>query len=124
MKILRSSIVLIGALVAFSLGTSTIALSADGGRSVYTKIDIEKNCRLGRQYEQGQGAEWWCPGLGDMEILVAEGDLRFFLGYGPNAQNQRSFEQTLGPFNVIGKTLEWRVTTVGGKQTPYATILR
>lgn len=112
------------ALSLFVCGLLTPAPYAQAGDSVYSKIDIEGKCRPGRAYEEGQGAEWWCPGLNGVELLVAEGDLRFFIGYGPNAAQQVSFGQTLGPFNTIGKTLEWRVKSSGGVQVPYATILR
>lgn len=83
--------------LALSALFATLAL-AEPGASVYSTIDIEGNCRLVRQYENNMGGQWRCPGFdGGPELLVAEGDLRYFLGYGLRAKKQISFGQTLGP---------------------------
>lgn len=59
-----------------------------------------------------------------MRVRVAEGDLRFFVSYGPQADKQVAASQTLGPFNTIHHTLEWRVEKQNGAWVPFATILR
>ena len=48
-------------------------------------------------------------------MRVAEGDLRIFVSYGPNAANQAATYETLPQFNTIGETLEWRVKAGGGE---------
>jgi len=53
-------------------------------------------------------------------VRVAEGDLRLFVSYGPNAAIQTAATQTLPQFNTVGDTLEWRLAN--GKA--FATILR
>jgi len=117
--------VMSGLAVTFlTLVSHSPALAVEAGKSIYSKLDINKGCWPGKKYEEGQGAEWWCPGIQGIDVLVAEGDLRYFLGYGPDAKKQKSFSQTLSPFNYIGKTLEWRVRTTIEGNKPYATILR
>lgn len=93
--------------------------------SVYTKLDLDKNCRLiASSDKEGGWAEWSCKGHNGINVRVAEGDLRYFVSYGPNANNQVATHQTLGPFNTIHHTLEWRVENMGGAWVPFATILR
>ena len=55
---------------------------------------------------------------------MAEGDLRFYVSFGKNAEKQTASRQTLIPFNNIHKTLEWRVERIAGAWAPFATILR
>ena len=66
------------------------------------------------------GAVFRCKGLHGMDVRVAEGDLRMFVSYGPNAEQQSAASQTIPVFNTIGKTLEWRLDD----GAPFATILR
>jgi hypothetical protein len=48
-----------------------------------------------------------------------------FVSFGDKAKDERAATQTLGPFNRIHTTLEWRLTTdANGKKQPIATILR
>lgn len=112
-------------------GIVLIALLAGSGPAVaeissaYTKLDLEKGCKLVRSNpDEGGWAEFRCKGYNGMNVRVAEGDLRYFVSYGPNAGKQRAATQTLGPFNTIHHTLEWRVEKQGGKWVPFATILR
>lgn len=93
--------------------------------SVYTRLDLDKGCRLvASNPNEGGWAEWSCPGYKGMNVRVAEGDLRYFVSYGPNAGKQRAADQTLGPFNTIHHTLEWRLEKKGAEWVPFATILR
>ena len=57
-------------------------------------------------------------------MRVAEGDLRMFVSYGPNAATQTAAYETIPRFNAIGETLEWRGAEQGAAWTPFATILR
>lgn len=92
--------------------------------SVYTKLDLDKCKLVASSDKEGSWAEWQCKGHEGMRVRVAEGDLRYFVSYGPNADKQKAASQTLGPFNTIHHTLEWRVEKRNGKWIPYATILR
>jgi hypothetical protein len=95
--------------------------------SVYTPLDLETGCSMveGATDEEAGGGQWWCEGYRGIAVRVAEGDLRFFVGYGRDAAEQCSSRQTLGAFNTIGTTLEWRLLReYPGHMTPVATILR
>ena len=60
-----------------------------------------------------------------MKVMVTEGDLRFMLSYGDDAENEVAAGQTLPRFNTIGNTLEWRLEKGDdGIARPTATILR
>jgi hypothetical protein len=95
--------------------------------SAYTPLDLAK-CRmepLSPQAEQeGMGGVFWCVGYNKMPVRVSEGDLRFFVSYGPNAANEPAVHETVPGFNRIHTTLEWRVSRTGQRVTPIATILR
>jgi hypothetical protein len=115
------------AAVLLTLAAWCLAAPANAGEisSQYTSLDLDKDCRLvASNPDEGGWAELACKGLGGMHVRVAEGDLRFFVSYGPNAKNQIAATQTLAPFNTIHKTLEWRVEKRGGQWAPFATILR
>jgi hypothetical protein len=95
--------------------------------SVYTQLDLETGCSKveGATDEEAGGGQWWCEGYRGIAVRVAEGDLRFFVGYGRAAAGQCAGRQTLGAFNTIGTTLEWRLLReYPGHITPVATILR
>jgi hypothetical protein len=89
--------------------------------SRYVKIDLEK-CQVIEKVEEGSSTTWRCDMPGGFELYVTEGDLRFFIGYGPNGREQTSFRQTLAPFNNIRGTLELRYRA--GAKEPHASILR
>ncbi len=112
------------ALATVLLWTSALVMAET---SAYSSLALEQDCRLVEPSggEEADGAEWWCEGYRDTDVWVAEGDLRFFLGYGRDAKKQCSAGQTLTRFNTIGKTLEWRVIReTQGYMRPIATILR
>ena len=89
--------------------------------SVYSSFDL-KTCKLVSRNSEIGGIVQRCDGSGGFQIFVAEDDLRFFVGYGPNGRRQRAFEQTLSPFNSIHNTVEFRLRP--GEQRPFAAILR
>jgi hypothetical protein len=92
--------------------------------SVYTKLDLEQCKDVTPQDIKDHGSVSICPGYDSIDVRVAEGDLRIFVSYGPNAANQTATYETIPQFNNIGETLEWRVRREGGKLKPFATILR
>ena len=73
--------------------------------------------------DQGERRGLDLPGY-NVDVRVAEGDLRIFVSYGPKAATQTAAYETLPQFNMIGETLEWRVKREAGKLKPFATILR
>jgi hypothetical protein len=90
----------------------------------YTPLDLKK-C----QHKPGREVEdygtWRCAGHGGIEVFIGAGDQRSYVSFGPNAANERAFQQTLGSFNSEGKTIEWRIERLpDGKTRPFATILR
>jgi hypothetical protein len=114
------------AAVLLALSALSLACPASAGQisSLYTSLDLDKCKLVASNPDEGGSAEFNCKGLNGMRVRVAEGDLRFFVSYGPNAEKQTAANQTLSPFNTIHKTLEWRVERVGSKWVPFATILR
>jgi hypothetical protein len=92
--------------------------------SVYTKLDLKQCKDVTPEEIKDNGAVLICPGYEGVDVRVAEGDLRIFVSYGPNAANQTATYETLPQFNTIGETLEWRVKREDGKLKPFATILR
>ena len=108
-----------------SLGLVLAALltvPAQAEESAYTPLALE-SCKLmpAAPDEPQIFGQWLCAGYLDIPVWVAEGDLRFFVSYGPNAAFERAANETLLPFNTINSTLEWRLDDAG---LPFATILR
>ena len=48
------------------------------------------------------GGAWACPGLKGYPVIIAEGDLRMFVSFGPNPGSEKAAEETLPPFNQLG----------------------
>lgn len=92
--------------------------------SVYTKLDLRQCKDVTPEDAKDYGSVSICPGHDGIDVRVAEGDLRIFVSYGPNAANQTATYETIPEFNSIGETLEWRVRREGDKLKPFATILR
>ncbi|MCD7058348.1 hypothetical protein [Pelagibacterium xiamenense] len=111
------------AIIAVIAGLAAGTAQAQEWRSEYTHIDIADECTMVSQYELG--ASWTCPGYRGYPLLVSEGDLRFFVSYGPDAADEIARRQTLPPFNTIHDTLEWLVVDRPEfGPIPVATILR
>lgn len=106
--------------VLYSLGM-VAAANAQSITSGYTKIDLAQCPMLqGASDESTFGGSWLCRGYEGLPVYVAEGDLRMFVSFGPNAQSEPAARQTLPNFNTINETLEWRLRN----GVPFATILR
>ena len=89
--------------------------------SAYTDLDLDA-CSL--LHADDFGAQWACPGYKGYPVMVAEGDLRFFVSYGFGAPDEKAATQTLPPFNRLGPRIEWRLSNESGGFRPFATILR
>lgn len=91
--------------------------------SAYTKLDLDA-CQwrqpAGDEQEGVDGGTADCPGFAGIPVYVSEGDLRMFVSFGHDAENEPAAHQTLPNFNSINDTLEWRLRD--GR--PFATILR
>ncbi|WP_088348433.1 MULTISPECIES: hypothetical protein [Rhodomicrobium] len=94
---------------------------AEGASSIYIKFDIAR-CAIIDEDRETASVVRHCRDFGDYEFYVAEGDLRSFVGYGPNGLKQKAFSQTLAPLNHIHDTLELRIRP--GAEGPHAAILR
>ena len=89
--------------------------------SAYTKLKFEE-CVLIRPPadESTDGGALECAGYQGIPVYVADGDLRMFISYGPQADQEPAARQTLSNFNTVNETLEWRLRN----GVPVATILR
>lgn len=106
------------ALCGLALASNALAADID---VAYTDTDLN-NCTIINADDFG--ATFACPGWRGIPVMIAEGDLRFFVSYGLNAVNEVAAQQTLPQFNTIGAKIEWRITNRTGDWRPYATILR
>jgi hypothetical protein len=110
---------LIPAALAIILATAPAA--AQQIDSSYTDVDLDE-CTV--VSSDDFGSTWACPGYKGIPVMIAEGDLRFFVSYGLRATEERAAEQTLPPFNHLGEKIEWRLSNADGGWKPFATILR
>ena len=111
------------ALIAVVLSAS--AVSAQEIKSVYTPFDT-KSCRHQKGTDVEDYGSWTCRGLNGMSIRISAGDQRMYVSYGRASDDEDlASTQTFPGFNDVYKgTVEWRVAMKGGKQVPFATILR
>ena len=91
-------------------------------RSEYTDLDFAQ-CTTIEADDTGSMSA--CPGLRGYPVVVGEGDLRMFVSFGIDAGSEPAMNQTMSPFNHLGKKIEWLVdaSDVDNPQ-PRATILR
>ena len=94
--------------------------AAETIQSAYTSLKLEGCENITPPEAAEHGGVFQCAGLDGMDVRVAEGDLRMFVSYGPNAATQTAAAQTLPAFNTTGETLEWRLAN----GEPFATIVR
>ncbi len=94
---------------------------AQQAESRYIAFDLDACTTLDKNEAEGWIIDR-CNDDGDYAIYIAEGDLRYYVGYGPNGLNQRAFSQTLTPFNRTHDVVELR--TFSGADEPHAAILR
>jgi hypothetical protein len=89
--------------------------------STYTDVNLDA-CSI--DSSDDMGSVWTCPGYKGIPVMIAEGDLRFFVSYGLRSSEEKAATQTLPPFNHLGPKLEWRLGKASGDLKPFATILR
>lgn len=83
--------------------------AADEADSVYTRFDLEKDCRLVEQDAEQTYAIWSCPGYEGTEVIQAVSDDRSFVGFGPDGVQRCTFRRTFTPFNTALSPIEWRL---------------
>lgn len=116
------------ALSALFLTAMTGLAGAADIESAYTEFDVEKDCAafaVPGEGEEGDWANFVCPGWRGYPVLVYYGDLResVFYGFPPSGDMAPPWESFAG-FNHSGKTIEWRILTEGRRQRPIAAIHR
>lgn len=118
---------LLGALAGASVGLAidvSTAMAASPGvsfESAYTDIDFDQCTTL---EADDMGATSLCPGYKGWPVVIGEGDLRMFVSFGVKAIDEKAMQQTMPPFNHLGKKMEWRIETDGDFVQPRATIVR
>ena len=83
--------------------------------SDYTTLDLA-GCDVMRRAAEGHSVEYRCLGRGNVSLLLHDGDGRFDLDAG--VRNEEF--QSIGAFNSIAPTIEWRLDT----GNPVAVIFR
>lgn len=100
------------------------AANADEIVSVYTDIDVQKNCTtFDINVEGGEFANFACNGYGGYPVLIYSADLRESLYYGFPRTDEHVWE-SFAAFNSAGPKIEWRVSRDGDRTIPFATIHR
>ena len=109
--------------LTFAVASLALCLPANAQQieSTYTDLDLDL-CSI--VSSDDFGTTWACPGYKGIPVMVAEGDLRFFVSYGLTSTTERAASQTLPPFNYAGPRIEWRMDNLEGRWKPFATILR
>ncbi len=97
------------------------AAAAQQIQSSYTDVDLD-DCTVIEADDFG--ARWACSGYKGVPVMIAEGDLRFYVSYGLRSMEEKAASQTPSPFNRLGEKIEWRVSNAEGQWKPFATILR
>ena len=117
--------VLAGAVLAASLVAAAPSGAAELIDSVYTRFD-SKHCRHKRGMDVEDYGTWLCKGFGGIAVLLAAGDQRMTVSFGPRAAREPAAQETFGAFNdVYEGTIEWRrERRPDGRMRPFATILR
>jgi hypothetical protein len=107
--------------LALVAGLASAPPAFAGFNSAYTDINLDQCTVINAD---DFGASWACPGYKGYPLYIAEGDLRFMISYGFDAQNEPAAGQTPPPFNTLGPKLEWRLSNASGGFKPIATIVR
>lgn len=83
--------------------------------SDYTTLSFD-DCTITRRASEGIGIDYRCPGRGGIPLLLHDGDGR----YDVDAGIRNDQFQSIGAFNSIGTTIEWRLD----QGAPVAVIFR
>jgi hypothetical protein len=91
--------------------------------SVTTPFNVDK-CPHKAGTEPEDGGVWRCKGYGGIAVVVAEGDARVSVSFGPRASREPAASETLAALNGEGTSIEWRIARERDKRHPFATIMR
>lgn len=121
MGFLRSRILSCLVLAASASVSAAAEQAKDAVESRIVKFDLSA-CAVIEKDEETAYAVKRCADFDGYDFYVAHGDLRDYVGFGPDAVTQKAFTQTLTPFNRIDETIEFRVRA--GAAVPEAAIIR
>ncbi|HXF53018.1 MAG TPA: hypothetical protein VNK52_02735 [Hyphomicrobiaceae bacterium] len=117
-----------GAVVALAMMVLVVeALAQDKGiKGRFTSIDLSA-CE--RVEVTADGASWLCSGLPDYAVYFLERGSRQAMSFGADARRYRAAGQSLTADNSAlddhkRATVEWRAERRGGRDVPYAAIVR
>ena len=114
--------VIAGAVALVVLGVSPAI--GETIESATTPFNVDK-CRHTPGTEPEDSGVWRCKGYGGIAVVIAEGDARVYVSYGPRAAHEPAAAETLAALNGEGKQIEWRIARArDGKRRPFATIMR
>ena len=100
------------------------AAGAEEISSVYTDLNVEKDCTIFDSNEgDGMFADFVCNGYGGYPVLIYADDARETVYYGFPKAGSRAWE-SFAAFNSSGPKVEWRVAKNGDRSIPFATIHR
>ena len=71
----------------FAVGLTTLPAAAQQIDSSYTDVDLD-DCTV--VSSDDFGSTWACPGYKGIPVMIAEGDLRFFVSYGLRSTEERA----------------------------------
>lgn len=106
---------------AFLAVTGAVAAYAQSPASQITMALDWQRCTVIEEDEASNTVVRRCDKSGGPDIYVAEVMRHFFVGYGPEGQKQKAFNQSLLPFNSVNDTVVLRARH---GEAPYAAILR
>ena len=93
--------------------------------SVYTELNLQRDCTTFASGDEGPYANLACNGYGGYPVLVYGADLRESIYYGfPKGGDLAPAWESFGGFNSAGPKIEWRVSKDGDRTIPFATIHR
>jgi hypothetical protein len=112
----------------FAATVLSTSAGAEEIASVYTTIDPAADCSTFAAVGADDGGDWAnmaCTGYRGYPIIIHYSDAResVFYGFPPDGDLAPSWE-SFGGFNSTAPTVEWRVLSEGGVETPFATIHR
>jgi len=107
-------------LTACTLVALTMPAQAGDMTSVYTTLDLKKNCQVIEETEEGGSVSLLCMGYKNFPIHFSEGDLRHSVQFGYVDPNRQNVWQSFAQWNRISTTVEWRLRG----DRPVAAILR
>ncbi len=95
--------------------------------SVYTDLDVGKDCTIFSAAGEGDGdwANMVCNGYRGYPVVIYSADLRQSMFYGfPPAGDLAPAWESFAAFNTTAAKIEWRLETQGGRAVPFAVIQR